>query len=262
MIREQLVWNLQKFSGVLAMLFFAATFLSLFDGMRTGFLGPGDIRLIPGEQYAVSGPMPPRTELLPDFVLSGQPADGSVRLIPEEIFTGYWFGGGMWRGHIVIEAAQPGTYTIAVRDRFGEKQNPALVFAVTVYADSADRQAHSLSMLYRWTGIDAHWFSAGFAVTGLVLAAATYLLGRTWSAVLARHGCGEVFRLKTIDGHYEVGIHMRPSPSMPVGSMLRFAHPMRGELGQGSIIACTGEEITALVPENTPVRIGDIACPV
>ncbi|GAB1409215.1 hypothetical protein MASR1M90_03690 [Desulfovibrionales bacterium] len=262
MMREQFIWNLQKCSGFLAMLFFAATFLALFDGMRTGFLGSGDIRLVPGDHYAVSGPMPPRTEHLPDFVISGVPADGSVRLVPEEIFTGYWFGGSMWRGHIGVEAAQTGSYTITVRDRFGEKQNPALVFTVTVFADHADRQAHSPSLLYRWSGLDAHWFSGGFAAIGIALAGLTYLFGRAWSAVLARHGCGEVFRLKTTDGHYEVGIHMNPRSSMHVGSMLRFAHPVRGELGQGSIIACAGEEITALVPSTTPVRIGDIACPV
>lgn len=262
MIREQLIWNLQKYSGFLAMIFFAATFFSLIDGMRTGFLGPGDIRLVPGDQYAISGPMPPRTEHIQDFVISGLPVDGSIRLVPQEIFTGYWLGGGMWRGHFLVEAAQPGDYTINVKDKFGERQNPALIFKITIFSDSADRQAHSPSRIYRWTGFRAYWFSAGFAAVGFVFSGLTYLFGRKWSNILFQRGCGEVFRLKTVDGHFEVGIHMPAKSPIQVGNILRFAHPQRGEIGQGPIIACTGEEITVTVPKSIPVRIGDIACPV
>ena len=128
-IRAQRIWRLQRVSGTLAMIMLVLTLLILFDGLRGGiFGGSGQVRLVPGERYVVSGPMPPKTERIEDFVIEGGAFDGSLRLVPEAVFTGYLFGGGMWRGYFEVNPVpRPGTYVFKVRDRFGEKQNPALV---------------------------------------------------------------------------------------------------------------------------------------
>ena len=263
MIRTERIWRLQRSSGQVAMLLLALALLLLFDGLRSGIFGSGDVRLIPDESYVVSGPLPPKTDRIEDFVIEGNSPDGSMRLVPEGTFTGYWFGGGMWRGHIATDAhPRPGTYVIKVRDRFGEKQNPALVFTVRVFASAEDRRLASPSMAMRWTGVEAFLLAAVACVLGIMAGGGNYLLGRKWSAVLTEHGCGEVFRLKMVEGSWEVGVEMGRNVDAPVGTTFRFTHPARGELGQGRVVSCERGKITLQVSPEVSVRPGDIACPV
>lgn len=259
MKRAEALWKLQRLSGFIAMCCLGLAFAALFDGLRTGIFGSGAIRLIPAEEFVVSGPMPPKTERLQDFVLDGSSAD-AVQLVPEGIFTGYWLGGGMWRGHIVAAGhAVPGEHIIRVRDKFGEKQNPALIFQVQVFPDDMARRKASPSLVIRWTPLDPYWTALVLAVFGLAFGWLNFLLGRKWHAVLRAHGCGEIFRLKTVDGHQEASVEI--SAAIPIGAVYTFAHPARGELGQGCVVACGKGEITFSLAPEIPVRPGDIACP-
>lgn len=264
MIRAQRIWRLQRASGSVAMVLLGLALLLLFDGLRGGiFGGSGQVQLIPGERYAVSGPMPPKTDRIEDFVVEGGAFDGSLRLVPEAIFSGYLFGGGMWRGHIEVSPVpRPGTYVFKVRDRFGEKQNPALIFTVRVFASAKARQADSPSLVTRQTGADPFIMAALFGLAGIAAAGGNYLLGRKWHDMLAEHGCGEVFRLKKVDGYLEAEVEMRLCASVQEGAPFRFAHPLRGDLGQGTALSCERNEIRIRIPADSPVRLGDIACPV
>lgn len=262
MIRAERIWTQQRASGLVAMIFLGLAMLILFDGLRTGIFGASDVRLAPDEDYAVSGPMPPKTERIEDFVIDGNAEDGALRLAPEAIFTGYWFGGGMWRGRIRVGSHPcPGEFVLSVRDKFGEKQNPALVFKVTVFASAAERQAHSPSVTYRWTGFNPYLLAASVGLIGIVAAGCNFLLGWKWSAILAEHGCGEIFRLKTVNGRVEVGVELSDPERAEIGAIFRFTHPRRGDLGQGRVVALGHGEITVETAGDAPVRLGDIACP-
>jgi len=255
------IWKLQRACGRTAMLLLALAVLMLFDGLREGIFGSADVRLIPGETYAVSGPLPPRTDRIGDFVIGGNAADGSLRLVPEGIFTGYWFGGGMWRGHITTDAhPRPGTHVIKVRDRFGEKQNPALVFTVRVFADEKDRRQASPSMTMRWTGIEPFLLAAVSGMLGTMAGFATYLFGRRWSALLAENECGEIFRLRMVDGIWEAGVDIGGKVDVPVNTTFRFTHPVRGDLGHGKVVSSKNGELTIHVLSGACVKLGDIAC--
>lgn len=262
MIRAERIWRVQRVSGLIAMFAFAFALLSVFDGLRSGiFGGQSIVQLVPGEKYAVSGPMPPKTERLEDFVITGNVPGGAISLVPEGIFTGYWFGGGMWRGQIVVATlCAAGRYEFAVHDKFGEKQNPALVFQVQVFRDQLDRQAHSPSLIMRHSGFEPYVVAACFGLLGLVGGGLNFLSGRQWTAVLSEHGCGEVFRFKRIGDHGEVGVELFNGASVPVGAMIRFSHPRRGDCCQGLVIACGKGEVTVQIAAESSVQPGDIAC--
>ncbi len=264
MIMAERIWRTQRLTGRVAMVLLALALLALFDGLRGGILGSsGQIDLIPGEKYLLSGPLPPKTERIEAFVIEGGAPDGSLRLVPEGIFTGFMFGGGMWRGHIAVDAhARPGISEIRVRDRFGEKQNPALVFKVRVYASAEERQAASPSFVMRRLGIEPHIVAACLGLLGVLVGCGNYLLGRKWHSVLVQHGCGEVFRLKTVDGRQEVTADMGGASGIVAGSTFRFTHPLRGDIGYGTVISCEKGHVTLYVRDNALVRPGDIACPV
>ena len=94
------------------------------------------------------------------------------------------------------------------------------------------------------------------------MAGINFLLGVKWHTMLADLECGEIFRLKRVNGYYEAGVDMsRCSPGV-VGAAYRVTHPRRGNIGQGQVIACDKGEITIQVSCDVPIRLGDIVCPV
>ena len=135
MQRSVSIAHAQRISGWIAMILLVLAGLSLIDGLVGQMMrGPNRVDALPGGTYAVSGPMPPRTERVEEFVVDGNTRDGQVALVPVDVYKGYWFGGGMWRGEVRIgEKPYHGTFHFAVHDAFGEKQNPSLIFEVVVW---------------------------------------------------------------------------------------------------------------------------------
>ena len=264
MTGSERIWRAQRLTGRVAMVLLTLALLALFDGLRGGFLGSsGQIHLIPGERYLLSGPLPPKTESIEGFVIEGAAADGSVRLVPEGIYTGFMLGGGMWRGHLAVDGqAGPGTYEIRVRDRFGEKQNPALVFTVRVFRNAGERQAASASFVTRRSGLEPRIVAACLGLLGVLTGCGNYLLGRKWHFALVEQGCGQVFRLKTVDGRQEATADMGVESRVTAGSAFRFTHPARGDVGYGTAISCEKGHLRLCVLDNARVQPGDITCPV
>jgi len=252
----------QKRTGLVAMVLLTGALLALADALVGGLSGAqGQIELTPGSRYQISGPMPPRTEAIKDFVIDGQPGDGSVRLLPEDVFSGYWFGGNMWRGVIeVADAARESTFVIAVKDRFGEKQNPALVFKVQIWPDQATHNAHSASFLTRKTGYSPYFFAVGLALTGLVAAGCNFLLGRLWAQHLAAHDCGEIYKLRQTEQGTEISCELRRAGILQPGMQGAVYRPTGEFLCPATITLCEPHDVVMQVDQPNQVRLGDIAC--
>ena len=255
-----LLW--QRRTGLVAMALLALALLSLADALVGGLAGNrGLIELLPGTSFAISGPMPPRTETIDEFVIDGEPADGSVRLVPRAIFAGFWFGGAMWRGAIEVAAdAREGSHLLTVHDRYGEKQNPALVFQVRVWPDLAARNAHSPSRLTRLTGQSPYAFALGFAIFGLFAGAANFLCGRLWTRHLHAHRCGEIYRARRTDQGTEVACELPPAVDLRPGRACTIYRPGGEPLCTGRVSGYENNEVLLHVDPSWPVRPGDVAC--
>ncbi len=252
----------QRRAGLLAMVLLMAALLSLADALVGGLKGSkGLVELIPGDSFAISGPMPPRTEEIRDFVIDGIPADGSVRLLPKSIFSGFWFGGPMWRGAIEISPeAREGRHVLSVKDRFGEKQNPALVFTVQVWPSLAARNANSPSFLTRRTGQSPFVFAFLFTVCGLMAGGVNFLFGRLWARHLATHRCGEIFKLRHTDQGTEVTCELTPDATIRPGMDCAIFRPTGEALCQARVSALLDNEVVLLAEPPGIVRLGDVAC--
>ncbi len=254
------LWH--KRAGLLAMVLFVGALLSLGDALVGGLGGSrGLIELIPESHYAISGPMPARTEFIKDFVIEGEPADGSVRLLPEKVFTGYWLGGSMWRGHIVVDTfAREGQFVIKVKDKFGEKQNPALVFTIKVWPDEASLNANSPSFLTRKTGRSPYFFVIGLVVCGCLAAVANFILGRLWARHLAVHHCGEIFKLRRTQLGTEITFEFHGGGILRPGMEGDIYRSSGEHLSTATISRSDHGEVVMLVNEPERVRLGDVAC--
>ncbi len=252
----------QKRAGTFAMVVLVAALLSFADALVGGLTGKhGTINLVPDSRYAISGPLPPKTTEIKEFVIEGQARNGRVRLVPETIFSGYLFGGAMWRGAIVVDPlARQGRYVISVKDRFGEKQNPALVFKVRVWPDQATRNANAPSLLTRMTGKSPYLFAIGFALCGIAAGGANFLLGRLWARHLAAHHCGEIYKLRHTEHGTEITCeihcHSAVHPGM-AGAIYRASGEM---LSAAHVSTCENNQVLMLVDTPQFVRLGDVAC--
>ncbi|ADW18994.1 hypothetical protein Despr_2860 [Desulfobulbus propionicus DSM 2032] len=254
------IW--QKRAGLVAMVLLVAALLSLADALVGGFRGGGGlIELLPGDHYLISGPLPPRTEAIRDFVIDGQPDDGSVRLIPKTIFSGYWFGGSMWRGAIEVDPhAQEGHHVFRVKDPYGEKQNPALVFNVRVWPDQATLNAHSPSLLTRLTGVSPFVVAVAFALGGIAGMAANFLFGRLWARHLHTHHCGEIYKLRQTERGTEITCELHCGRALQPGMDGAVYRPSGELLGAAKVINCENGEVLLLISQSIDVRLGDVAC--
>jgi hypothetical protein len=258
---DYLLW--QRRTGLVAMTLLALALLSQADALVGGLAGNrGLIELLPGTSFAISGPMPPRTETIDEFVIDGEPADGSVRLVPRAIFAGFWFGGAMWRGAIEVAAdAREGSHLLTVHDRYGEKQNPALIFQVRVWPDLAARNAHSPSRLTRLTGQSPYAFALAFAILGLFAGAANFLCGRLWTRHLHIHRCSEIHRARVSDQGPEVACELPPAVDARPDRVCALYRPGGKPLGTARVAGFEGKDVLLLVdPSSSEVRPGDVVC--
>jgi hypothetical protein len=252
----------QKYAGIIAMILLAGALLALADALVGGLKGGyGTIELVPDSRYQISGPMPARTEAIEDFIIDGQPADGSVRLVPEAVFSGYWLGGSMWRGNIIVAPFAPeGTFTLSIKDRFGEKQNPALVFSIRVWQNQTTLKEHSRSLLVKKTGHNPFKIAVALALCGLAMVAANFFLGRLWARHLQAHHCGEIFKLRQTTLGTEITCELQCTHMIQPGMEGTVYRPSGEHLCPASVISCGNAEVLLLVYLPNPVRLGDVIC--
>ena len=252
----------QKKAGILAAIFFFAALLSLADSLIGGISGNrGIIELLPGSSYAISGPMPPKTGTLEEILIEGAPADGSVRIVPRAIFSGFWLGGAMWRGSIeVAGTAQEGKYVVKVRDHYGEKQNPALVYTIRIWPDQNTLNAHSSSFLTRETGQSPFLFVLLFTISGIITGAATFFLGRQWNRLLAAHGCSEIYKLIRSENGTELTCDLPAAAQAVIGMQCPVYRTTGEALASAAVVGLRKRDVVLLIEKDNEVRLGDVVC--
>ena len=109
---------LRDWAGRAGALFCILLFLSLLDAFIAGFREPlHHLSFSPGQEMAVTGPSGEKMDDLRKLTYLSNSRD--IRLVFDSVQTGFWFGGYMWRGRILVSREiQPGQYKVVVpRDR-------------------------------------------------------------------------------------------------------------------------------------------------
>ena len=259
---SRLILNWQQKAGFVAAICFFAALLSLADSLIGGISGNrGIIELLPGSSYAISGPMPPKTDSLAEMMIEGAPADGTVRLVPKALFSGFWLGGSMWRGAVEVSPnAQEAEYVVLVKDQYGEKQNPALVFTIRIWGSQAALNAQSSSFITRQTGLSPFVFVGIFALVGLLTGAANFLLGRRWARLLAEHACSEIYKLTRSEEGTELICDLPAGAAVVVGRQCPVFRASGEALQSATVVGLQKKDVVLLIEEDNEVRIGDVVC--
>ena len=201
-----------RFIGYISAFFFAVAFGAAVDSLQSLVRHEFNaINLVPGETIIISGMMPADAETYEDLeiIIEGESESG-LTFIPLADYRGFWFGGNMWRGELSADLGmRPGHAVLTIKEviplpgdkdaskgldarersiLFGGRQNPALVFGITVWSSAAERQANDTSLFRRYTGFPAF----GALIVGFILAVSVGIFnwrvyGRAENA-LAEHG--------------------------------------------------------------------------
>jgi len=187
----------QRLWGAVCALLLAFALLALVDGLQ-GMARSGSevIELLPGDSVPLSGPLTIKNPVNNDLHARFTPPNSFLTYELEGFFAGYWFGNGMWRGHVRADASvRPGRYELQIAFR-GAPASATQRYAVVVHEDGAHMRAAAPSFLRRIVGYNPFVLAAwggGFALlAGLV----PLYLGCRYIRLLAALGCGEVVRVQ------------------------------------------------------------------
>lgn len=205
---ENKIWHLaqksrkiQRFAGLVSGIFLALALLALFDGllaqMRTG---SNELEMLPGEEMTISGPVAVKNPLHSDVRARFNPLSAPLNFELEGFFTGYWFGGGMWRGRIVSDPeAHAGTYGLAITFK-GASARVAQKYVIRVFENKMAMREASMSVFRRIFDLNPFIIAAMAGLAGIVCGLVTYYFGRKYADALRALGLAEIYRACKTDG--------------------------------------------------------------
>ena len=184
----------RRLFGLLGGAIFFLVLISLVDGMVSGGLkDPFLHELLPGQSVKLSKPMPNGAERLEDIVL--RPSDPRISVRFEEMFTGFWMGGTLWRAEARLAQDIPnGEYTVATFYQNGTASSPPQAFTLRVYPDAKAILAASGSFITRSLGLAPYLLAICLLPLCLVPMAACFLLSRRIAQALHAARMAEVYR--------------------------------------------------------------------
>lgn len=168
--------------------------LCILDGSAAYLREPfNSMQVVPGATVKLTGPLPPNVGI--EGMAFESSSDG-ISMSLQEVISGFWMGGRMWRGTITIGPdVSPGEYVVSVFGTDDRKKVGANTFLVLVYKDEASIAAHSKSFVRKNTGVSP-WTAAGMFFSIVLLGcAALYVVGSRRDRLMAEEGEAEVFHI-------------------------------------------------------------------
>ncbi|WP_243367529.1 hypothetical protein [Fundidesulfovibrio soli] len=240
--------NVRRFSGWIASALLFAALACLADGLAAGFKGEQrDLQGLPGSTQPVTAPLPQGAATIRDIIVQG--GDGQVSLTPQSEFSGFWLGGTMWRGDVLIaEDAPPGKTIFTLTGPSTDPLAPApkpLIIAVTVHANADAMRSASPSFVTRATGV--HPFSASVAMLLLALpfGVAGYLANRTFERILAQNGQAVVYLAKKDENGMVIAFSMGTRHGLRTGVHVPVFDERGIQTGEALVDGCQSDDCTA-----------------
>lgn len=252
---DQATWwrnTLGRTGALFCILFIAAGLDGLVAQFRTP---PHEIRALPGDTIPVNGPCSPDIQDLSQLVYDTS-AEG-VRLQLEGLHSGFWLGGRMWRGRVVLsQELRPGTYGVMVRSGIDPNEKPFGLFVIQVFSSPDDLQQAARSFILRRFGVSP-WIAflvfISLAVLNFVL---TYYVSQRRDEMMADLGQAEVYRVVMGEGCLEVAFGLGSKHGIRSGDIVTLMRPSGERVGTVEVSRVFEADAIGAVARETPVRPG------
>ncbi len=228
------IW-LRSLAGYTATVICLLMSLALLDGLIAKFREPFQVfHVLPGTVTDINGPLPESVKQLNSLgYMSSSP---HIKIEFDALHSGYFLGGKMWRGRLVVGAeTPPGTYALAVRLPDDSPEPPPPLYRVVVFADALSLRRHARSLILRHTGISP-WVAAGFLlpVFGLILLL-VFRCSRRIEKLLAREGLAEIYKVARGEGFYLVAFGFGADHGLTPGQEFAILDPGGRQVGYGKV---------------------------
>jgi hypothetical protein len=215
------------------------------------------VKLLPGAVTAINGELTDEANDLQDltFVTNSE----QLKVNFEAIHKGYFLGGDMWRGRLVVSPSiSPGEYSLAVLPKRSASSRKAPDFRILVFPDALSLQKSSTSLVRRQFGFSAFVVAAG-CLPGILLAfGAVYLLSGRREALLAATGQAEVYQVTGGDGSFEIRFGLGTAHGMSPGARVTICNPAGQQVGTGTVEASNQRVSVAQATSDQVIKVGDL----
>ena len=227
----------RRLSGLLGGCIFFLILASLVDGMISGGLKDPFLHdLLPGQSIKLSKPMPYGAERLEEIVL--RPSDARISVRFEELFTGFWMGGTLWRAEARLAQDIPvGQYTVTTFHQNGTAASPPQTFTLRVYPSPQAILAASGSVTTRILGLQPYFLALCLLPLALLPMLASFLLSRKIAQTLRGLRMAEVYRSMAAPREADPA----PESDAPGGQHIFFCPGQGHPLAPGSLVEVLDE---------------------
>jgi hypothetical protein len=246
----------RNLASKIAAAFCVIALLALVDGLLVHFREPADlVKVLPGASVAINGELTDEAHSVQDLTVVS--SSDRLTVTFEAIHKGYFLGGDMWRGQLVVSPhLAPGEYSLAVLPKKTASPRKAPAFRILVFPDTLSLQKSSTSVIRRWFGISAFQVAAG-CLPGILLAfGAVYLLSGRREALLAAGGQAEVYRVTKGEGGWEIHFALGTAHGMSPGAGIAIYDDAGRQVGTGIVEAANQKMSVAQVICEEAIKVG------
>jgi hypothetical protein len=230
--------------------------LALVDGLLVHFREPANlIKALPGANVQINGELTDEANHVQDLTFVSSSDQLTVTF--EAIHKGYFLGGDMWRGRLIVgPGIPPGEYSLAVLPKRTVSPRKAPAFRILVFPEALSLQKSSTSLIRRTFGISAFVVAAG-CLPGILLAfGAVFLLSGKREALLAATGRAEVYRVTRGDGGCEIHFGLGTAHGISPGARVAIYDEVGQQVGTGTVEVCNRKVSVAQATSDQPIKAG------
>ena len=251
----QITWW-RDLASKIATAFCVIALLALVDGLLVHFREPANlVKVLPGASVEINGELTDEARRVEDLTFTSD--SNQLTVIFEAIHQGYFLGGDMWRGRLIVSPQiSPGEYHLSVLPKSSASTRKAPAFRILVFPEAFSLRKNSASVVRRWFGVLAFAVAAG-CLPGILLAVgAVYLLSGKRETLLAARGQAEIYRVTRIDDGYEIHFGLGTDHGMSPGAGVAIYNAEGHQVGTGTVEVCNHKVSVAQAAGGQPIKAG------
>jgi hypothetical protein len=238
--------------------FCVIAFLVMIDSLLVHFREPANlVKVVPGAVTEINGELTDEANHVQDLTFVSSSDQLTVAF--EAIHKGYFLGGDMWRGRLVVNPGiSPGEYRLSVMPKGSNSPRPVPSFRILVFPDALSLQKSSTSLIRRQFGISGFVVAAG-CLPGILLAfGAVFLLSGKRDALLAATGQAEVYQVIRGDDGFEIRFGLGTVQGLSAGARVFIYNTEGQQVGTGTVEVSNQTDSVAQVTSDQAIKAGYI----
>jgi len=252
----------RNLAGRACALFCFILFLVVLDGLVAKFREPVNVlHVLPGNETEINGNLPKTITDLKELRVSSDSPLLTVKM--EVLHSGYFLGGNMWRGHLLVDPTiPPGKYTLVVHfPKNLADTPPPPPYRVVVHPDALSLQKSSKSLIKSTTGYSPWFVVTAFLPLVVLSGGVVFFLSRRIDSLMAEQGRAEIYRMTRGEGIVLIAFGLGREHGLQPGDRVVIHDPQGGLVGTAEVKEATAIDSVALASADQGIKPGYIVSP-